>query len=426
MSELPAVRRTTPDDSRTASRARRSTTIRRGTAAAAIGAAFVLVAACSSSGGGSGSSADTTAAAVDTSAASTAPSTDTSSSGGSDPIAAATAELAKYAAVPAFTAPGDAIDISALKGKTIYSIPQSDANPFVSQTDASEKTLAESYGIKFVEYSTQGTPAEWQRGINQAISAKAAAIIINALDPKLVAPQIASAKAAGIPVISAQFYDVDGLDKAQADLSAVRADNFGEAAKLEADYAIQATGGKADVVVVENTEQQSTLDMLDAMKAEFAAKCPDCKAKYINVPSADWATKIQTEVQSAIVADPGVNWVIPIYDPMTQFVVPAIKATGKTGSIFVSTFNGTPDGLKMVADNSIVKMDIGENLDWLASANLDEAFRTILGKPGLDDEKTALRVFTSDNVADTGNPPAFNKGFGDSYVAGYKTLWGAN
>jgi ribose transport system substrate-binding protein len=50
----------------------------------------------------------------------------------------------------------------------------------------------------------------------------------------------------------------------------------------------------------------------------------------------------------------------------------------------------------------------------------------MLGQPPLADEKTALRVFTTDNIADTGNPPAFNKGFGTAYTTGYATLWGAS
>ena len=277
-----------------------------------------------------------------------------------------------------------------------------------------------------MQYTTQGTPAEWIRGINQAIAVKASAILLDALDPRLVAPQVAAAKAAGIPVVSAQFFDLSQVSTASSDLAAVRADNFTQAAKLEADQAIKDTDGKADVVVVENEEQLSTIAMLTSLKAEFAANCPACKVKYINVPSADWATKIQTEVQSAIVSDPGVNYVIPIYDPMSQFVIPAITATSKTNKIHIATFNGIPAVLALVASGPDVKMDVGENMEWLAYANLDEIFRVMLGQPPLADEKTALRVFTTDNIADTGNPPAFNKGFGTAYTTGYTALWGAS
>jgi ribose transport system substrate-binding protein len=380
--------------------------------------ALVATSACSSSK----SSAGSTGSAASTVATSSGSSGSTAGGG----VAAAAAELAKYTAVPTFTAPGPSIDISSLKGKTVYSIMQSSSNPFLAATESAQKALADKLGIDYVQYTTQGTPAEWIRGINQAIAVKASAILLDALDPRLVAPQVAAAKAAGIPVVSAQFYDLSQVSSASSDLAAVRADNFTEAAKLEADQAIKDTNGQADVVVVENEEQLSTLAMLTSLKAEFAANCPACKVKYINVPSSDWATKIQTEVQSAIVADPGVNYVIPIYDPMSQFVIPAITATSKTNKIHIATFNGIPAVLALVASGPDVKMDVGENMEWLAYANLDEIFRVMLGQPALTNEKTALRVFTTDNIADTGNPPAFNKGFGTDYTTGYSALWGAS
>jgi ribose transport system substrate-binding protein len=383
----------------------------------AVSAGLALLGtACSSSSGSSAGGASSTVA-------STAASSAASGSGG---VAAASAELAKYTGIPTFTAPGAAIDISALKGKTVYSIMQSSSNPFLAATETAQKALADKLGINYVQYTTQGTPAEWIRGINQAIAVKASAILLDALDPRLVAPQVAAAKAAGIPVVSAQFYDLSQVSTASSDLAAVRADNFTEAAKLEADQAIKDTNGNADVVVVENEEQLSTTAMLTSLKAEFAANCAACKVKYINVPSADWATKIQTEVQSAIVSDPGVNYVIPIYDPMSQFVIPAITATSKTNKIHIATFNGIPAVLALVASGPDVKMDVGENMEWLAYANLDEIFRVMLAQPAVADEKTALRVFTTDNIADTGTPPAFNKGFGTAYTTGYSALWGAS
>ncbi|MCU1528777.1 MAG: sugar transporter substrate-binding protein [Frondihabitans sp.] len=374
--------------------------------AVAVAAALLLgVSACSTSAGAS--------------------STASSNSGASSAeVTTATAELAKYTALPTFTAPGPAIDISSLKGKTIYSVEQSSSNPFVAAADSSEAKIAKQYGIKFVDYSTQGTPAEWIRGINAAIDAKASAILLNALDPRLVAPQVAAAKAAGIPVISEQFFDLSQSSDVPTTLAGTRSDDFTEAAKLLADQAIKATNGKVDAIVIENSEQLSTLAMLKSMKAEFAANCSGCTVKYINVPSADWATKIQSQVQSSLVSDPNINYVIPIYDPMTQFVVPAITATSKTSSVHIATFNGTPAALTMLENGPTVTMDIGENLQWLAYANLDEAFRAMLGKPTVANEHTALRVFTSSNVADTGTPPAFNTGFGDSYMSGYAKLWG--
>jgi len=364
--------------------------------------------------------------------AAASPSASASSAGVSQPAASAStasgvdyakAQIAKYTAMPQFVAPGPAFDAKQLAGKTIFNIPQMTTIPFLSATDTAMAAIAKRAGINFIEYPTQGQPNQWSQGIEQAVAQKVNALSINALDPRLVAPQLQDAKTAGIPVTSAQFFDFSQSSEVPATVAANRADDFTQAARLEADWVIADTGGKADVVIVENREQLSTLAMESALKDEFGAQCPSCKLTFINVPGTDWATRIQPSVQSALVQDPSVNYIIPIYDPMTQFVVPAITAAGMQGKVHIATFNGTPFALKMMEDADVVRMDIGENLDWLASANMDEIMRTMLGLPPAPNEHTALRVFTKQNVSDTGTPPAYNLGFGNAYVAGYNQLW---
>lgn len=372
----------------------------------------MAAAACSSSSNSasSGTTPPTTAAAT--------------SSSGSANLAAVGRQLAAYEGIPTFQTPGEPIDVASLKGKTIYSIPQTTAIPFLSVTEQAEQAIAKRYGINFVEYSTQGETNQWVQGIDQAVASHANGIMLNALDPRLVAPQIAAARSAGIPVESSEFADLDQSSQLPSTLSAIRGDNFSEAGTLEAAWTIQATSGHADVVVVENKEQLSTLAMVAAIKSEFANYCPQCKVTYINVPATDWATRIQPDVQAALAADPSINYIIPIYDPMSQFVIPAITAAGRTGSVHIATFNGTPFALKDLADGDVIAMDISENLDWLASANMDEIFRVMLGKPAVADEHTALRVFTKANIAQAGNPPAYNEGLGSAYVGGYSSIWG--
>jgi ribose transport system substrate-binding protein len=386
----------------------------------AAGAGFIGLLLMLSACGSSSSKASSSSTALSAGSSATI-----AAGGSSGSLSAVQQALAAHQAVPAFQAPGPAINVASLKGKTVYSIPQSSAIPFLATTEQAEAAIAKHYGLNFVEYPTQGTPDGWIRGIGQAVATHASGLLLNALDPRLVGPQLQQAKSAGIAISSAQFFDLSQTAQAPSTLGAVRADDFTEAAKLEADWTISDTGGHADVVVVENQEQLSTVAMVDALKSEFAQYCPSCKVQYLNVPSTDWATKIQPDVQSALAADPGINYVIPIYDPMSQFVIPAITAAGKTGSVHIATFNGTPFALKDLAQGNVIRMDIGENLDWLASANMDEVFRAMLGQPGVSNEHTALRVFTKDNISDTGNPPAYNLGFGSAYTSGYRQLWGS-
>jgi len=204
---------------------------------------------------------------------------------------------------------------------------------------------------------------------------------------------------------------------------------YDEAARLMADWVVLDTKGKADVLVITSNEVTGTPPLVNGIRSVFSQRCgSSCKTTLVNVPVSDWSTKIQTEVQSALNRDPNINYIIPIYDSMSQFVVPAVTAAARTGKVHISTYNGTPFVLGYMQSGDIVSLDVGENLDWLGWAYIDAAARVLAGGSTSKtlDEHTALRIFTKQNVADAGNPPKVSTGYGDAYLNGYKGLWGVS
>ena len=138
---------------------------------------------------------------------------------------------------------------------------------------------------------------------------------------------------------------------------------------------------------------------------------------------ADVATKIQPNVQAALTADPGINYVICLYDRAeAPFASAAIRAAGRTGKVKISTFNGTPEMLKEVKKGDIITMDVGENLEWIGYAIVDQSMRIMGGLTPVKSEHVPVRVFDSR----TSPRPArsFTSGWGNSYVGGYQKLWG--
>src|SRR5262249_47185912 len=140
--------------------------------------------------------------------------------------------------------------------------------------------------------------------------------------------------------------------------------------------------------------------------------------------AADWGTKMQSSVQSALLKDPNANYVIPLYDSASQFVVPAIISAGRSGKVKVASYNGTPFVLQMIQQNKGVGMDVAESLHWIAYATLDQALRLMTGGKPLKSVETPIRVFTASNVSQAGKPPKADTGFGNAYVNGYAKLWG--
>jgi ribose transport system substrate-binding protein len=127
-------------------------------------------------------------------------------------------------------------------------------------------------------------------------------------------------------------------------------------------------------------------------------------------------------VQAALTADPGINYVIALYDSAeAPFAEAGIRAAGKVGRVKISTFNGTPEILKKVEDGDIIAMDVGENLQWIAYAVMDQSMRIIGGLKPVKNPRVPLRVFDDSNIAQAG--PKFLGGFGTAYVRGYEKLW---
>src|SRR3954453_21430413 len=338
--------------------------------------------------------------------------------------AAAQKELSAAQAVPAFKAPGAAFDAKkAVAGKTLLSIPASSSIPFVQTLQNGVKALAPQVGMKFLDWPNQGTPVQWVQGMNAGLNRKGAAINLMAgINPASVGPQVRQAQAAKIPVIASHLYDIDDTPPSGVDSLPIP---YEKAGRLLADWVVDKTGAKGDTLVVKIDEVPATKPMMKGIDAVFQAACPDaCHVTTINVAIADVATKIQPQVQSALTKNPKIKYVIALYDSAeAPFVVSAVKAAAASGRVKVVTFNGTPSVLKLVKSGD-VEMDIAEQLDWTSYAILDQAMRLIGGLQAVKDPNVPLRVFDQSNVDEAGGNAKTAEGFGDSYISGYRTLWG--
>ncbi len=320
---------------------------RAGIAAVICVGAVMLLAACGSSSSSSSSSASSSGS-----------SGSSSSSSGSDGVAYAKKQIAAAEAIPTFKLKAPSFDMTKIKGKVIFNIPVTSAVPYVVSVDKAAAQVAAKYGAKWVEYTNQGTPTQWTAGINQAIAQHASVIILaQGIAVNLIVPAMQKAKAAGIPVVITHDFQndqqntppptgpgaaVNKLTKAFVNVP------FWEAARLEADYVIAQTNGKADDVIFTSPDVPPSNGITAAMTKEFKDHCSDCKVKVITVPLADWATKIAPQTQSSLTSDPSINWVTPIYDSMSLYAQQGITAAGKMGSVHIASYNGTPAVMKLI------------------------------------------------------------------------------
>ena len=336
----------------------------------------------------------------------------------------AKAMIDAHRAKPVFSAPGPAFDARACAaGKRIMTLPVSSANPFTKNIALAMIEAGAEVGVEVVEWENQAQPSQWVQGINFAINEKFDLIdMLGGVDPRVLVPQIQAARAAGIKVKTSHFYDLSQTPHESVD-GAVQVPYY-NAGEILANWAIVRSGGKANVVIIGSDEIVPTAPFVQGIRDTLAANCPDCReVAYINAPVPEWATKIQPSVQSALLANPEVNYLIPIYDSMSQFVVPGVRIAGKTGIVKIATFNGTPFVIDLIQQGE-VEMDIGESLGWIARAIIDSHMRTLCGLEEPPKLNVPFYLFDAENAKDAGTPADYDRGYGDVHVAGFRALWG--
>lgn len=335
---------------------------------------------------------------------------------------AAKALIGKHSQLPTFEAPGDAFDAKAcMADKKMFVIPLTNANPFNAAISQGFVDAAKIVGFELRDWETQMDPAGWIQGINTAVAEKYDLIDMQGgLPPEFLVPQIMEAKAAGVKVTATHNYDSSTQEIPEFLDSAANTD-YVTVGNIIAAWTMVQTEGKVNALVLGPDEITPTAPLRDAIMGYLEDNCPDCKSTYINVPVNDWATKTQPAVQNALLADPSINYVLPVYDSLSQFIVPAIQIANSEAKIV--SYNGTPFVLDMMRDGDIVEMNVGESLGWVGMAGTDANMRLLCGMDAVTKLNTPAYIFNDDNVASAGNPATFNDGYGDVHIAGFKKLW---
>ncbi len=332
--------------------------------------------------------------------------------------------LADHMNPPTFVAPGPAFDARhCMAGKKIMVVPVSSANPFAQDIVNAMAAAARDVGFRLDEWNNQAKPEQWVQGIDAAVAQKYDLVdLMGGTDPALLGPQIKAARAAGVKVVTTHIYDYSQSPAVPIDNS-VQVD-YQLVGRMIADWITIKTNRKADVLIIGSDEVVPTPPYVKALRDEMALQCgAGCRTSYINAPIPEWSTKIQPSVQAALNADPDVNYIVPIYDSMTQFVLPALRITGRSGKVRIATFNGTPFIIDAIQKGQ-VEMDIGESVGWVGRGFVDADMRTLCGIAPVHHLLVPYHIFDSGNAGAAGTPAEYDRGYGDVHVAGFRRLWG--
>jgi ribose transport system substrate-binding protein len=352
-----------------------------------------------------------------------------SSGGGGAGVAAAKAVVDKYSKVDTtFTAPGDPIkDVSSLSGKQVMYIPANGVVPYFAVSYNGIKSALSSVGVKTTECDAKANPSDTASCLNQAVSEKDAAVVIDSLPPVIAQQAFEAVENAGIPVLLLSQSVPDGSK------STVQAtgQSYVQLLQIAADVITADSNGKATTLGVGVNDSPITVAWLTQGAApEFKKNCPGCAFSTVYTKTTD-LQQLPSLVSAALLKSPSTNYLLPEFGAVLDGSIQGAQNASRTDVKVVSTTGGLDDMQRLKAGTELA--DVGFDLTaqgWYAS---DTLIRLMLKLP-VDTAKSAAvfvpRVFTKASVQslDISSAGQANSSWygGTGYQDKLKALWGVN
>lgn len=407
----------------------------------AFASALMILAACSGgsaapSNSTNGSTSTPPSVAASTGQSTTAQSQGTESSsasgGGSSAVQTSSAtggpesELAKYektAPLPKM----DSIDVSKLAGKRIEVIDCAPgaAPPVQVTAGAAEAAKVAGLDVRVTTASQTNNVTEDVQIFKQALQRKPAAIITACVSAFLKSG-IADAKKAGIPVVVTSDMEPDPSLPGQGagpNAYAVAGQSQTQSGYLLGLWIASHGPSNAKVGFIRTDDIVSSASILEGYKAALAKYCPSCSTVYTNVSVAQWTSQLQTAAAAFLSANQDLDYLIPVLDGQTPYLVPALRAAGRIGKVHVLTTQGTVGAALGYVQSGTFDLDVGiaENeVGWQA---VDQAMRGMLGLT--PEPMPALQpVLVSTASLQGVDSKSQDAVYGTTYKSEFRALWG--
>lgn len=324
--------------------------------------------------------------------------------------------------------PGPPIQVGdKLKGKTVYFVANGLNFEFVQNLLAGLKEAAALFGMEVVAVDGAGQVAKAASLIEQGVARKVDVIIDEGFPSTQLAAPLKAVKAAGIPVIEIGSGDPQlPPPEAQAiGVSAWATYCYGCAGRQMADFAFAQSGTDVNAVVYNVPEISVAQNEVQGFLEELKRLCPQCKAKVVDAPLAQWSTDLPSLTSSSLQSDPKVNWLVPLFDSMIAQIKPSVLRVNAQDRVKIVSYNATGPAMGDLAKGELVAADIGSPQHWLGWAMMDQAVRLLTGGQPVADENVPNRIFSSSNINSVDLKAKEDTWYGNvDFRAEYKKLWG--
>jgi ribose transport system substrate-binding protein len=271
-------------------------------------------------------------------------------------------------------------------------------------------------------------PGLMQSALNSGVDG----IIVDAIDCPLIAPQLAQAKAKGVPVIPIYAFDCnDALFGGTGQNLFSGSVNYGPDAKDigtftldygadQADAVIAHTGGHARVIFF-NDPQLSVLQYTAQGFKDELARCEDCKlVQEVDFHANELGPQLYAKAAAALKNHPEANAVkIPYTSAALGGIIDAVNKSGRSDDLFVVGGEGFEPEINLIRGNGGLDTVNIISSEWVGWAAADTLNSTFLGRQPVDSGIGWTLADLAHNVPKTGPyVPAVD------FRAAYRQAWG--
>lgn len=293
----------------------------------------------------------------------------------------------KFGAVSTLTLP---------KGISLGSILKNQANEFWLMLGSGMKEESAKYGATIdIQATRTETDTAGQLSIAETmIQNNYSALILSPLTNDCLDSAVATAKAAGKPVINANCEYIASCDVFVGGLQI-------EIGYKAADYIAEKIGKKGKVAIIEGVAGTFTsIQRVNGFREKLQAKYPDIKI-VASVP-ADYETEKGLNVATDILtANPDINAIYCCNDNMALGAVEALRSRGLISKMIVLGVDGTGDAYKSIAAGELTAT-VDQFPAVNGSAAVEVALRLLAGQKLPKVVSTPIEVIDAKNAAKYG------------------------
>ena len=254
------------------------------------------------------------------------------------------------------------------------------ANPFFVAMGKGTEEAAKKINpnVKVTALSTKYDLNTQVGQIENFIANKIDLLLVNAVDPKAIAPVLKKARDAGIVVVAVDV-GAEGADYT------VMSDNVAAGANA-CEYIAKKLNGKGNVVIVNGPPVTAVIDRVVGCKQVFA-KNPGIKVLSDNQDAKGSRDGGMAVMQDLLTANPKIDAVFAINDPTGIGAELAIKQAKREG-IFITAVDGAPDAVVALKDpKSLFEGSSAQNPYQMAADGVKIGYDILNGRAPKDKVK---------------------------------------